>query len=76
MSRQLWSELLLCLHLLSPPLSNNLIAPIDVVVVIGTIKDIDGMLAAGSAANKNGKPIVFDPVACGASELRRTSADG
>jgi hydroxyethylthiazole kinase-like sugar kinase family protein len=43
---------------------------------VGTIKDLDGMLAAGTAANRNGKPIVFDPVACGASELRKTSADG
>lgn len=40
----------------------------------GTIKDVDGFLAAGSAANTNGKPVVFDPVAVGASDLRRTSA--
>lgn len=45
-------------------------------VNFGTIKDLDGMLAAGTAANRNGKPIVFDPVACGASDLRKTSADG
>ncbi|CED85256.1 thiamine biosynthetic bifunctional enzyme [Phaffia rhodozyma] len=40
----------------------------------GTIKDLDGFLAAGAAANRNGKPVVFDPVAVGASDLRRTSA--
>lgn len=45
-------------------------------VNFGTIKDIDGMLAAGKAANANGKPVVFDPVAAGASDLRKTSADG
>ncbi|KAL7410375.1 putative thiamine biosynthetic bifunctional enzyme [Mrakia frigida] len=43
-------------------------------VNFGTIKDIEGMLAAGYAANQNGKPIIFDPVAVGASDLRRSSA--
>lgn len=31
-------------------------------------------MLAGAAANENDKPIVFDPVAVGASDLRRTSA--
>lgn len=34
------------------------------------------MSLPGYAANQNGKPIIFDPVAVGASDLRRTSAQG
>lgn len=39
----------------------------------GTITDetLKGMLAAGSAANVNGKPVVWDPVAVGATAFRR-----
>lgn len=39
----------------------------------GTITDetFKGMLAAGRAANVNGKPVVWDPVAVGATAFRR-----
>lgn len=44
---------------------------------LGTLTDpqIEGMHAAGKAANRNGKPVVFDPVGCGASALRRETTD-
>lgn len=45
-------------------------------VNFGTIKDKDGMLVAGRAANINRKPIVFDPVAAGATAYRRDTAKG
>lgn len=45
-------------------------------VNFGTIKDKDGMLAAGRAANINRKPIVFDPVAVGATAYRRDTSKG
>ncbi|KAK8853182.1 hydroxyethylthiazole kinase [Kwoniella newhampshirensis] len=42
----------------------------------GTISDKEGMLVAGRQANVNRKPIVFDPVAIGATSYRReTSVD-
>lgn len=39
---------------------------------IGTLNErtVKSMLAAGKRANKNGIPVVFDPVGAGASELR------
>lgn len=42
----------------------------------GTISDqqIKAMLTAGTAANRNGKPIVFDPVGVGATTYRREGA--
>ena len=36
----------------------------------------DCLLASGRWANITQKPIVFDPVAVGATEFRRTAADG
>ncbi|KAJ9123494.1 hypothetical protein QFC24_003708 [Naganishia onofrii] len=42
----------------------------------GTIKDRAGMLVAGKAANVNKKPIVFDPVAVGATAFRRQTSKG
>lgn len=41
-----------------------------------TIKDRAGMLVAGKAANINKKPIVFDPVAVGATAFRRETSKG
>ncbi|KZT71053.1 HK-domain-containing protein [Daedalea quercina L-15889] len=41
----------------------------------GTIQNLDGMLAAGTWANINLKPVVFDPVGVGATRYRQTSAD-
>lgn len=39
----------------------------------GTITEetLEGMLAAGQAANINGKPVVWDPVAVGATSFRK-----
>jgi hypothetical protein len=39
-----------------------------------TMDALDGMLAAGSYANQNGKPVVFDPVGIGATSFRRATA--
>jgi len=44
-------------------------------VNFGTIADKAGMLEAGRWANITRKPVVFDPVAVGATEFRRTAAD-
>lgn len=43
------------------------------VLNLGTVGDIDAMVAAGKRANALGKPIVLDPVAAGASRLRTES---
>ena len=43
------------------------------VLNLGTVGDIDAMVAAGKRANALGKPIVLDPVAAGASRLRAES---
>lgn len=40
----------------------------------GTITDKEGMLVAGRCANLNGKPLVFDPVAVGATSFRRETS--
>ncbi|TDL24154.1 Hydroxyethylthiazole kinase [Rickenella mellea] len=44
-------------------------------VNFGTIGDVEGMLEAGRCANATRKPIVFDPVAVGATQHRRTIAN-
>ena len=41
-----------------------------------TITDKDGMLVAGREANVNKKPLVFDPVAIGATSFRRQVSKG
>lgn len=41
-----------------------------------TITDKEGMLVAGREANVNRKPLVFDPVAVGATSFRRTVSKG
>ncbi|BEI81024.1 hypothetical protein CcaverHIS002_0201840 [Cutaneotrichosporon cavernicola] len=40
----------------------------------GTITDKEGMFVAGRHANMNGKPLVFDPVAVGATSFRRETS--
>lgn len=44
---------------------------------LGTLTDaqVAGMHAAGKAANLNKKPVIFDPVGCGASALRKRTTD-
>lgn len=42
----------------------------------GTISDKQGMIVAGQEANKNLKPVIFDPVAVGATSYRRDTAKG
>ncbi|CAE6515447.1 unnamed protein product [Rhizoctonia solani] len=44
-------------------------------VNFGTITNKAGMLVAGKAANKNKKPVVFDPVGVGATQFRRETAN-
>lgn len=48
----------------------------SLVINIGTLSErkTEAMILAGKAANKNGIPIVFDPVGAGASEFRGRSA--
>lgn len=41
------------------------------VMNMGTMEDVEAMLVAGKAANAAGVPIVLDPVAVGATSLRR-----
>lgn len=48
--------------------------PGGLLINFGTVGALDGMLAAGSHANQNGKPVVFDPVGVGATSFRRTTA--
>lgn len=47
------------------------------VINLGTLSDaqVAGMHAAGKEANANRKPVIFDPVGCGASQLRRSNTD-
>lgn len=40
----------------------------------GTIKDKEGMILAGKYANREKKPVVFDPVGVGATQFRRKTA--
>ncbi|PWM24551.1 MAG: hydroxyethylthiazole kinase [Oscillospiraceae bacterium] len=44
-----------------------------VVLNMGAIEDLDAMILAAKAANRRGIPVVLDPVAAGASRLRRES---
>lgn len=44
-------------------------------VNFGTIGDLQGMMIAGRAANRNGKPVIFDPVGIGATTHRRTTGN-
>ncbi|KAI0036855.1 thiamine biosynthetic bifunctional enzyme [Vararia minispora EC-137] len=48
--------------------------PGGLLINFGTVEDVGGMLAAGREANKNRKPIVFDPVGVGATAHRRATA--
>lgn len=41
-----------------------------------TVTDKEGMLVAGREANVNKKPLVFDPVAIGATSFRRQVSKG
>lgn len=41
---------------------------------LGAVSSLDAMLLAGKEANKKGHPIVFDPVAAGATTLRRNAS--
>lgn len=45
-------------------------------VNFGTITDKEGMMVAGREANVNRKPVVFDPVAVGATSYRRETSKG
>ncbi|KAG9074675.1 hypothetical protein FRC06_010535, partial [Ceratobasidium sp. 370] len=44
-------------------------------VNFGTVTSKEGMLVAGRAANRNKKPVVFDPVGVGATSFRRATAN-
>ncbi|KAG8744467.1 hypothetical protein FRC10_010137 [Ceratobasidium sp. 414] len=44
-------------------------------VNFGTVTSKGGMLVAGRAANRNKKPVVFDPVGVGATSFRRATAN-
>ena len=48
--------------------------PGGLLINFGTIEDVQGMLIAGAEANKNRKPVVFDPVGVGATAYRRETA--
>ena len=48
--------------------------PGGLLINFGTVESLDGMLVAGSYANQNGKPVVFDPVGVGATSFRRATA--
>jgi thiamine-phosphate diphosphorylase/hydroxyethylthiazole kinase len=50
--------------------------PIYQALIGRTITDKDGMLVAGREANVNKKPLVFDPVAIGATSFRRQVSKG
>jgi len=41
---------------------------------LGAAEYIDSMVLAGKEANRLGIPVVFDPVACGATEFRRNAS--
>lgn len=42
---------------------------------MGAIDKIDSMILAGKAANRQGKPVVLDPVGAGGTQLRRDAAE-
>jgi thiamine-phosphate diphosphorylase/hydroxyethylthiazole kinase len=44
-------------------------------VNFGTINDREGMFVAGRCANVNRKPLVYDPVAVGATQFRRDTSE-
>lgn len=44
------------------------------VLNLGTVGDVEAMIAAGKRANALGRPIIMDPVAAGASKLRNESS--
>lgn len=46
------------------------------IVASSTVTDKAGMLVAGRQANVNRKPIVFDPVAIGATPYRQEASVG
>lgn len=48
----------------------------SLLVNFGTITDKEGMLVAGRLANVNRKPLVYDPVAVGATSFRRETSKG
>jgi len=48
--------------------------PGGLLINFGTVDALEGMLAAGSHANQNSKPVVFDPVGVGATSFRRATA--
>ncbi|KAH9994971.1 thiamine biosynthetic bifunctional enzyme [Russula compacta] len=48
--------------------------PGGLLINFGTVDALDGMLAAGSYANQNRKPVVFDPVGVGATSFRLATA--
>lgn len=41
---------------------------------LGAIEQVEAMIVAGQAAQAHGLPVVFDPVAAGGTQLRRTAA--
>jgi len=47
----------------------------SLLVNFGTINDKEGMFVAGRHANLNRKPLVYDPVAVGATAFRRNTSD-
>ncbi|KAG6337093.1 hypothetical protein ID866_2004 [Astraeus odoratus] len=47
----------------------------SLLVNFGTVKDKEGMALAGRYANREKKPIIFDPVGVGATQFRREVAD-
>jgi thiamine-phosphate diphosphorylase/hydroxyethylthiazole kinase len=47
----------------------------SLLINVGTINDKEGMLVAGRHANINRKPLVFDPVAVGATSFRRDTTE-
>lgn len=51
------------------------LVPGGLLINFGTIEDVDSMIVAGQEANKNRKPIVFDPVGVGATSYRRVTAE-
>ncbi|MNJ47849.1 Hydroxyethylthiazole kinase [compost metagenome] len=61
----------------SPIMSQNkfevaeLVSAVDALVLnMGTLEDLEAMLIAGKEANRLNKPVVLDPVAAGATNLR------
>lgn len=44
------------------------------VLNLGAVSSLEAMVSAGKEANRLGHPVVFDPVAAGATRLRRTAS--